>query len=151
MSSRVTPEWLEVWLLFLQVHARIVQRLASEMEASEDLPLSWFDVLIQLRHAPDGQLRMKDLSTKLMLTRSGLTRRIDRMEEAGMIRRTDSLDDGRGVVVAITAHGRARLAHVAPAHLERIRTYFRQFLTEQELDGLGSACEAILAGLDTMS
>ena len=148
MAPLAEREWLEVWRLFLEVHARVVGRLEMEMESEQGIPLPWFDVLIQLSFAPDGQLRMHDLLRNLMLTRSGLTRRIDRMEVAGLVERRSCSDDARGVVVALTPLGRAKLADAAPHHLARVHKHFARHLTPQELRAVRSAFKRVLAALD---
>ncbi|MDQ2742264.1 MAG: MarR family transcriptional regulator [Chloroflexota bacterium] len=151
MTDGASPEWLQIWALFLEVHACVLRRLEADMKANEGLPLTWFDVLIQLNFAPGGQLRMHDLLPNLMLTRSGLTRRIDRMEAAALVRRTGCSDDARGVVVALTPHGRSRLQHVAPVHAQRIQTYFAQHLTDEELKTFSAVFQRVLTALDSMT
>lgn len=118
------------------------------MESEEGLPLSWFDVLIQLSFAPEGQMRMHDLLPSLMLTRSGLTRRIDRMEDAGLVRRTGCSDDARGVVVVLTPSGLDRLRRVAPLHARRVQAYFARHMSDEELMTLGAVFRRILAAFD---
>jgi len=149
MAPSAEREWLEVWRLFLEVHARVVGRLEMEMESEQGIPLPWFDVLIQLSFAPDGQLRMHDLLRNLMLTRSGLTRRIDRMEAEELVERRSCSDDARGVVVVLTPLGRAKLADAAPHHLARVHKHFARHLTPQELRAVRSAFERVLAALDS--
>lgn len=148
MNGEEARAGLEVWGLFLRTHARLVQRLEVEMESGEGLPLNWFDVLMQLSFAPGRRMRMHDLLPNLMLTRSGLTRRIDRMEGAGLVRREGCADDARGVVVALTPRGHARLRQVAPLHARRIQAYFAHHLTEQDLATMGASFRRILSALN---
>lgn len=151
MTEVIDGPRLEVWQLFLQVQGRLLERLKNEMEAEQGLPLTWFDVLLQLSFAPQGELRMSELLQNLMLTRSGLTRRIDRMEADGLVERHSCDEDARGVVVTLTTGGRARLGAAAPGHLERIAQYFAQQFTEKEARGAGAAFRKILTALDSVS
>lgn len=127
-----------------------MDRLKTEMETEQGLALTWFDVLLQLSFAPKGELRMSELLHNLMLTRSGLTRRIDRMEAAGLVARLESDEDRRGVIVALTRAGRTRLRAAAPPHLARITQYFAQHFTDEEAHAASSAFGKVLAGLEPM-
>ena len=84
-----SPSWdrMAVWREFIATYSRIMSALDEDMRKQSDLPLSWFDVLVQLSEAPGMRLRMQELASSVMLTRSGLTRRVDRMVAAGLVRR----------------------------------------------------------------
>ena len=97
MPRRPDPERLAVWRLLLETHAAVVDRLSRELEAESDLPLTWYDVLLQLSGAPGGRLRMRDLAEAVLLSRSGLTRLVDRMEAAGLVCREAHPSDGRAL------------------------------------------------------
>ncbi|GAC1321327.1 MAG: MarR family transcriptional regulator [Chloroflexota bacterium] len=135
---------LETWHLFLQVHARVVDRLEATMEVQQGIPLSWFDVMLQLSFAPGARLRMHELLQNLVLTRSGLTRRVDRMETAGLVVRQECADDARGVLVALTATGTARLQEAIPGHLAMVQEQFAQHLTDAEVLAMWSGLRKIL-------
>ena len=95
MSTRPSPDRLAVWRSFLEAHAAITQVLAAELDAERELPISWYDVLLQLTEA-GGRLRMQELAGRLVVNKSSLTRLIDRIEAAGYVEREPSPEDGRG-------------------------------------------------------
>ena len=106
------------------------------------LPLGDFDVLAQLAFA-GGELRMTELATKAFSSRSAMTRRVDRLVEEGLVRRTISDADGRGVVVALTEAGLARLAEAVPVHLNGVSKLFLERLDDQELAVLEDALDKV--------
>src|SRR5919106_2926637 len=114
---------LEAWRALLRAHATIVRELATDLAMRTRLPLGDFDVLAQLALA-GGELRMTDLATKAFSSRSAMTRRVDRMIGEGLLRRTRSEADGRGVVIALTEAGLSRLTEAVPVHLEGVATLF---------------------------
>lgn len=115
---------LRAWRAFLEAHARVIEVLAKELRDETDLPLSWYDVLVQLSEAPDDQLRMQELAEAVLLSKSGLTRLIDRMERAGLVARVACSDDRRGTYAQLTTAGRERLRDAAPVHLRGVREHF---------------------------
>src|SRR5438045_3780930 len=105
---------MAAWRLFLEAHAALVEVLAAELERERGLPLTWYDVLVQLAEAPDGRLRMQDLARSVLISKSGLTRLVDRMERAGMVERQPCPSDLRGTFAVLTDAGRAALRGAAP-------------------------------------
>lgn len=140
----VDPRRLELWYLFLQVHARSIATLGVAMQVQNELPLPWFDVLLQLSFGPDGQLRMVDLLRHLVLSRSGLTRRITRMVEAGLVARADCAEDARGVVVTLTPIGKQRLRAAVPGHLMRMSDVFARHFSDDEVRQFTAAFTRVL-------
>jgi DNA-binding MarR family transcriptional regulator len=137
-------DWrLGVWRRFLTAHARINRELERELERDGGLPLPWYDVLLQLAEAPDRRLRMADLAEAVLLSRSGLTRLVDRLEKAGLVRREPSPDDLRGTYTVLTAAGVHRLRAAVPVHVAGIRAHFLDRLDDDRLRALDDA----LAGL----
>src|SRR5436853_1984253 len=114
---------LEAWDSFLRAHATLMRRLEVDLAQATGLALADFDVLAQLARA-GGELRMTDLATRALLSRSGMTRRVARLVDEGLVRRADADADGRGVVVALTDAGVMRLAETAPVHLRGISERF---------------------------
>jgi DNA-binding MarR family transcriptional regulator len=139
---------LEVWLAFLRAHSRVTAALERELEEAEGLPVTWFDVLNQLRHAPEKRLRMQELVGMLAMTASGLSRRISRMEQAGLVERRQSPEDGRGVLVVLTADGERRYRRALPVHLRGVERYFLDHLCERDAESLRALFGRVLAGLD---
>ena len=102
-SSKSSPEWFDAWRGVLFAHGQVIREIEKYLQAEHQLPLSWFDVLGRLASAPSARLRMSELSEAALFTRSGLTRLVDRIEEAGLVRRERIADDRRGVSVVLTA------------------------------------------------
>src|SRR5437868_8769829 len=114
---------LEAWDAFLRAHATLMRRLELDLAQATGLALADFDVLAQLARA-DGELRMTDLAARALVSRSGMTRRVARLVEEGLVQRANAASDGRGVVIALTDIGLARLAKTAPVHRRGISELF---------------------------
>src|SRR6266511_4559744 len=120
------------WRSLLRAHATLMRELETDLEQQTGLALADYDVLAQLAIA-DGELRMTDLANRALISRSGMTRRVARLVDEGLVRRANADADGRGVVVALTDAGVARLAETAPAHARGISKLFVARLDDQEL------------------
>jgi DNA-binding MarR family transcriptional regulator len=142
-----TDESLRAWRLFLQAHGRLLDVLESDLRAEVGLPLTWYEVLLFLSRAPRGRLRMTDLAASVLVSRSGLTRIVDRMKEAGLIERALCPSDRRGVFVVITGRGRDRLRAAAPVHLKGVQDHFLAHLTAAEARAVESALARVLESL----
>jgi DNA-binding MarR family transcriptional regulator len=137
-----------VWRNFLRVHARMLRRLEADLLAEHGLPLASYDVLVQLVEAPQRRLRMTELAERVLLSRSGLTRLVDRLEREGLVRREACPSDARGLFAVLTDLGYARLRKAAPTHLRGIDAYMTGRLDPAELAQLG-AILGRLADADT--
>jgi DNA-binding MarR family transcriptional regulator len=137
-----TQHGLEAWQALIRAHASLMRKLATDLVEDIGLTLGDFDVLAQLGRA-GGELRISELAAQAYSSRSGMTRRIDRLVDEGLVARTNTDVDGRGVVVGLTDAGVARLAEAAPAHLRRVRELFVERLSDGELSGLASALEKV--------
>jgi DNA-binding MarR family transcriptional regulator len=126
---------LAVWRSFLDAHAAITASLTQELHVERDLPIAWYDVLLNLYEA-GGSLRMHELAAHLVLHRSSLTRLIDRMEAAELVEREPCAEDKRGQVATITREGRETLRRAAPTHLRGIQEHFAQHLTDSDVVAL---------------
>jgi DNA-binding MarR family transcriptional regulator len=129
---------LEAWDSFLRAHATLMRRLEVDLARATGLALADFDVLAQLARA-GGELRMTDLATRSLISRSGMTRRVTRLVDEGLVQRANADTDARGVVVALTDAGVARLAETAPVHLRGVAELFITQLDDQELAVLKNA------------
>jgi DNA-binding MarR family transcriptional regulator len=125
------------WRTFLTAHATVVRRLEAELEEQESLALSDFDVLVQLHYA-GGTLRMRDLAETVLLSRSGMTRRVDRLEAEGFVSRVACETDRRGSFAHLTDAGRERLQKALPVHLQGIADHFLTPLGVEELASIRS-------------
>lgn len=132
MQARLSPDELGAWRGFLQTHARLTRQLDDELRSEHDLPLTTYDVLVQLENAPGHQMRMSELADAVLLSRSGLTRLVDRLERQGLLERRECPDDARGSLAALTDAGAARLAEARPTHLAGVRRLFLEPLGEPE-------------------
>jgi len=130
------------WLSLLRAHATLMRQLETDLEQRTGLALADYDVLAQLAIA-DGELRMTELANRALISRSGMTRRVARLVDEGLVRRSGANADGRGVVVALTDAGVARLAETVPPHARGIAEYFVSRLDDQELAVLESALDKV--------
>src|SRR5207237_1215522 len=135
---------LEAWDSFLRAHATLIRRLEVDLAQATGLALADFDVLAQLARA-GGELRMTDLAARALVSRSGMTRRVARLVEEGLVQRANAASDGRGVVIALTDTGLARLAETAPVHLRGISELFVARLDTEELAALENALNKVTA------
>src|SRR5256884_3427187 len=133
---------LEAWDSFLRAHATLMRRLEVDLAQATGLALADFDVLAQLARA-GGELRMTELAARALISRSGMTRRVARLVDECLVRRANADADGRGVVVALTDAGVARLTETAPAHARGISKLFVAKLDEQELAVLKNALDKV--------
>jgi DNA-binding MarR family transcriptional regulator len=133
------------WVGFLRAHRVLVAELDDELRREHDLPLTSFDVLVQLDFAPGHQLRMSELADAVLLSRSGLTRLVERLEARGLLERRECPEDARGAFAVLTDRGAARLQEARKTHLEGVRTRFLERFDEQELRRLGVLWGRVLA------
>src|SRR4051794_26122099 len=134
----VDDERVRAWASFLRVHAAVVPRLEREL-AAVGMPLSWYDVLLELNSAPDRRLRMTELGAKAVLSRERVSRVVDELERAGLVRRERNPDDGRSLLAVVTDEGRARLRAAAPTYLAGIEQHFGTYLDDDEARAIATA------------
>ena len=124
---------LAAWRTFLRAHATVTRRLEAELVAEHDLPLASYDVLVQLSESPSRALRMTELAERVLLSRSGLTRLVDRLERDGLVRREACPDDARGTLAVLTPAGLERLRAAWPTHLRGVSEHVTGKLDASEL------------------
>jgi len=134
---------LEAWGALLEAHATLMRRLQTDLVNKTGLDLNDFDVMSQLARA-GGRLRMTELAARAFSSRSGLTRRIDRLVEEGLVSRSTADGDARGVVVTLTDAGAARVSETVPVHLRAVAELFMAKLDNQELAVLESALKKVI-------
>jgi DNA-binding MarR family transcriptional regulator len=127
------PAELEAWRGLLRVHASVLKALDAELDAAHGLPLSSYEVLTQLADAPDHRMRMCDLADSVLLSRSGMSRLVDRLERDGLLVRCACSHDARGAFACITDAGLALLEQARPTHVAGIRRRFLAQFGEDEL------------------
>jgi DNA-binding MarR family transcriptional regulator len=149
MQAEIEPERMAVWVLFVRTFGALIRTFEQELQESEGLPLTWYDVLIQLHEAPAGRLRMQALAESVVLSRSGLTRLIDRMEKAGLVRREPSREDRRGAYASLTEDGRGVFSRAQPIHHRGLYEHFTRHLDDGDIRALGSALAKVRAAATT--
>jgi DNA-binding MarR family transcriptional regulator len=145
-SVNLTETELAAWRGLLRVHTALVKALDAELAAAHDLPLSSYEVLITLESAPDRKRRMAELADSVLLSRSGMTRLVDRLEKEELLVRDTCTDDGRGCFAVLTDKGAELLERARPTHLEGVRQRFLTHFSDAELRQFAGAWERVLPG-----
>jgi DNA-binding MarR family transcriptional regulator len=127
----------------MRAHASLAKRLDAELERAHGLPLSSYEVLHHLEGAPDGRMRMCDLAEHAQLSRSGLTRLVDRLERDGLLSRCTCEHDARGAYACLTEQGVQRLGEARGTHLAVVREQFLSRFSEPELGALAEMWDRI--------
>jgi DNA-binding MarR family transcriptional regulator len=135
---------LGAWRGLVRVHAALVRELDAELDARHGLPLSSYEVLRCLSKAPGGRLRMAELAEHVLLSRSGMTRLIDRLEREGLVSRSTCDKDGRGCYAGLTERGRETVEQARATHIAVVRAGFLRHFSEDEMRELGSLFERVL-------
>lgn len=135
------------WRTFLAAHGAVLRKLEQELADETGLSLGWYEVLLHLQRAPERRLRMHELAERVLLTPSGLTRMVDRMVEAGLVRREQCPSDRRVSYAALTDRGRRRLQKTSPVHVRGVEEHFADHLTDREAEVLQRALGKVLADL----
>ncbi len=134
---------IEPWRAFLQAHARITRRLDEELRAEHDLSLAEYDALLNIAQAPGRRIRMRQLSDRVILSKSGVTRLIDRLVADGLVERSACLVDARGAEAVLTESGLARLREASRTHLRGINEHFLEPLGDTDVSVIESAMRAV--------
>jgi DNA-binding MarR family transcriptional regulator len=137
---------LGAWRGMLRVHSALVKQLDAELSSTHKLPLSSYEVLLNLEAAPDKKRRMAELADSVLLSRSGMTRLVDRLEKDGLLRRDTCTDDGRGAFAVLTEKGAAALTEARRTHLDGVREKFLKQFDEGELRVLAEYWERVVPG-----
>lgn len=148
MKPDILPTYLNAWRLFITAHARIISAIDHDMAAADVIPLNWYDVLIELYEAPDRRLRMSDLAERVILTRSGLTRLVDRLEQNNYIIRETDPHDRRGFYAVLTDAGVTAMRAAWPVYAQGIRDLFAHYMDQDQAQMMADLFEKILHGLD---
>jgi DNA-binding MarR family transcriptional regulator len=145
-SQQLDDRELRAWRGMLRAHAALTKALDADLENAHGLPLSSYEVLMYLNDAEDMKMRMRDLATSVILSRSGLTRLVDRLERDGLIRRETCASDARGAYAVLTPEGARTLAAARKTHLAGVRSRFLAHFSAAEMDALGDAWERVVPG-----
>ena len=147
MTQQITPRdpRLTTWRTFLRAHARVVRELEQELQADQGMALTDYDVLVQLAGADGRRLRMSELADRLLLSRSGATRLVDRLVIDGLVERVSCESDRRGQWASLTDAGHERLRNAAPTHLSGVARHFLDRFSPEELPALEGMLERVIA------
>lgn len=147
MSQRSAGELSQLefaaWGGFLRAHAELVRSLDRELETAHGLPLTQYEVLLHLAGAPEHRLRMSELARSVLLSQSGITRLVDRLEARGLVERAPCAEDRRVLWAQLTDEGRRRLDEARPTHLAGVRARFVDRFDDDELRALAEAWERL--------
>lgn len=155
MASRATPPTqltereLGAWRGFLRAHAALIRELDSELEHEHGLPLTSYEVLLFLSDAPGRRLRMSELADSVLLSRSGVTRLVDRLEAAGLLTRESCPSDARGSFAVLTDAGAQALRRARATHLAGVRRRFLDRLSAADQERLGEIWDDLLRQAET--
>jgi DNA-binding MarR family transcriptional regulator len=142
--SSSSPERLRCWRLFFESALALGDVLDTELEQAVGIPQRWYDVLVHLEESPGG-MRMNELAERILYSKSGFTRVIDRMEEAGLVERVHPANDRRSILVVLTAKGTETMEEARRYHRDGIERHFSRHLTDADIKALTRALEKVSA------
>ena len=137
------------WRLFLTAHIKLLDRIEVKLKEADLPPLEWYDVLFTLKEAHDHRLRLSEVADKVLLSRSNLTRLVDRLEASGLLRRERCPSDRRGAFAVLTEAGLATQQTMWSIYSEGIAEYFGAYLTHEESQVMQQAFTRMLAPLES--
>ena len=141
--SSPSPERLRAWRLYFESALAVLDVLESELERDAGIPLRWYDTLVQLEET-DG-LRMTELAERILYSKSGFTRIVDRMEEAGLLRRVRPENDRRSILIVLTDEGRRTMEEARRYHRHSIEQHFSRHLADADIKALIRALDKVSA------
>jgi DNA-binding MarR family transcriptional regulator len=134
---------LDAWRALLNAHAAVVANVEEALAAAGLPPLAWYDVLWAIRRAPKRRVRMAELASSLTISRGGLTKFADRLEDAGLIRREPAADDGRGLYAVLTADGSALVRRMWPVYSRALHERFVSAISTEEAALIAAALDRV--------
>ncbi len=149
MAKELDDIHLDAWRTFITAHARLIDAIDAELVEAGRLPLHWYDVLVELIEAPDHRLRLHELADRVVLSRSGLTRLVDRLENAGLLARQPDPMDRRGAFAVLTDKGREAMRQSWPVYARGIARHFARHLSDAEARTLTEVLTRVLDAIKT--
>ena len=134
---------LAAWRALLLAHAGALRAIEDDLASARMIPLSWYDVLLELNAAPDRRMRMSELAEKVVVSRTRVSRVVDELVRAGLVERQPDPADGRASYAVLTTTGRSELRKAAPLYLDGIHRHFTSLLGERERTVLSSALQKV--------
>jgi DNA-binding MarR family transcriptional regulator len=152
MSDGRGTRWLDAdqqgsWRAFVVGVTLLLDRLDADLQRSFDLSLTEYEILVRLSERPERQMRMAQLADALAHSRSRVTHTVTRMQKAGLVNRSSSPEDGRGIVCCLTDAGYALLAEAADVHVTGVRDYLVDLVSPEDFQALGRVMDAVSDGL----
>ena len=144
------PKYVETWGCLLRLQSQVVARIEEDLKKQGEISLTWYDVLLALENAPGNRLRMSEIADQIVLSRSALTRSVDKLEAEGYLRRERCSHDERGAYGVLTKKGQRALAEARPVYWAGIKKYFAGNLTEADISNLERILEKIPAEEETV-
>ncbi|MGH7722586.1 MAG: MarR family winged helix-turn-helix transcriptional regulator [Candidatus Dormibacteria bacterium] len=142
-SNRADASRIAAWVALLDAHSRLTGRLEADLERGCGLSLAEYEVLYRLNSSPGHRLRLNQLTSHARMTKSGVSRLVDRMERGGRLRTEQCPSDRRGAFAVLTADGRAEFRRAAALHLRGIQDHFGRHLDDAEAAALRVALERV--------
>ncbi len=136
MKVLIDPIKIDAWRWLITANGRLIKKIDAEVTAAGFIPVDWYDVVLELSRAPGRRLRMHELADAIVLSRSGLTRHLDKLEKAGLVRRERCPSDRRGWNAVLTDQGFETLRKSWPAYAAAIEKYFASQITLKEARNL---------------
>ena len=147
--SSPSPERLRAWRLYFESALALIDVLDAELERDAGIPMRWYDALVQLEETPGG-LRMNELAERILYSKSGFTRVVDRLEEAGLVQRVRPENDRRSILVVLTDEGRNTMEQARRHHRHGIEQHFSSHLADTDIKALTRSLEKLNAHLGTL-
>lgn len=136
MVKKLTNSKIDGWISLLRTRQYLLDQVEADLKQAGLPPLAWYDVLLELKRAPDGRLRLNEIGARMLLEKSNLSRLVDRLEKEELLAREACDTDKRGAYAAITPAGRALQKRMWPVYAESIETHFASRLTQQDAETL---------------
>lgn len=146
------PRWLDqdqqhAWRAYISGTTLLLDRLDEELRRSHEIGLNEYEVLVRLSELEGHRMRMSSLANAMRFSRSRITHTIKRMEQAGLVERTQSVEDGRGVIAQLTRAGYARLVEAAPTHVTGVREHIVDLAAGPDFAAMGRVFDAVVDSL----
>jgi DNA-binding MarR family transcriptional regulator len=147
----IQPDPLAAWRAVLLAQSRAVRAIERDLHAAGMVPLTWYDVLLELNAAPDRRLRMQELGMRAVLSRTRVSRLVTELEGAGLVERVADPDDGRAALATLTAEGRAALQRAAPVYLAGIEEHFTRHLSPAQQRTIAVGLQRVIEAHDAQT
>jgi DNA-binding MarR family transcriptional regulator len=147
----MTDDPLAAWRAVLLAQSRALRAIERDLADNGQIPLGWYDALLELNAAPKRRLRMQELAQKVVLSRTRVSRIVTELEAAGYVERIPDPDDGRATLAAITAAGRAALRQAAPIYLAGIQEHFTRYLSDTQQQAIAIGLQRVIDAHDAQA